>query len=188
MNYDDYNIAQKIAENNARMIKKGIPHSFLKREEALVDNFKLKETPLEKLEELYIFMNELYAFVGQYTPCRKGCNRCCYMEVAVSDVEAEYITKFTGIRQTPYMSEFEYLGTPCPFLEESGCSIYEHRPFVCRRHVALFDDSKWCRIDLADKYKFTQMRFSGIEDAYKYIVNTSRSTIIDIRQLFHVGP
>jgi hypothetical protein len=43
-------------------------------------------------------------------------------------------------------SEREVIGTPCPFLAGSECSIYEHRPFACRTHLSLDDDDLLCRL------------------------------------------
>ena len=32
------------------------------------------------------------------------------------------------------MEQYFRLGQPCPFLEEDGCGIYEHRPTICREY------------------------------------------------------
>ena len=34
--------------------------------------------------------------------------------------------------------------TPCPFLVNDACSIYEHRPFVCRNYVNMDQDPLLC--------------------------------------------
>ena len=42
--------------------------------------------------------------------------------------------------------------TPCPFLIEGECSVYEHRPFACRKHHSLDVDALFCRLDLPAEF------------------------------------
>lgn len=108
--------------------------------------------------DLRQFMKSAYALVdkmagtySEYVPCRKGCAHCCKVSVAVSLLEAVYITKMTGIEpitRSPKM--MRKAGTPkgtdyCPFLDRrtATCSIYEYRPLACRMFAAV-DDHKGC--------------------------------------------
>jgi len=189
---DDYKAAEKIARENFRKIASQLPRSLAIREEGIFKTLKLSvESPLGQLEQLYTLMDDLYSFFSQYTPCRKGCCYCCYIEVSVSSLEAEYIERKTGIKRVLNSGIREIRGTPCPFLDNGTCSIYQYRPFVCRRHNALFDNPRWCNLDLYDRYKFTQVRFSEVEKSYQLILVTSGSSLMDIRQLFqrrsHLG-
>ena len=43
-------------------------------------------------------------------------------------------------------AEHRVLGTPCPFLKQGECSVYEHRPFACRTHLSLDDDDLLCQL------------------------------------------
>jgi Fe-S-cluster containining protein len=188
LNYD-YQTARMVAEKNRDRIVSQMPADLARREDRLFTELSLsKESSLKKLEKLYIFMDELYAFIGKFIPCHKGCNHCCYIEVSISSLEAEYIESNLGIMGNPNFIKKEFFQTPCPFLEHGTCSIYKYRPFVCRRHLALFDNPKWCQLDLCDKYEFPQIMFTEVEKSYRFIVAVSRaSSLYDIRQLFSRG-
>jgi Fe-S-cluster containining protein len=183
---EDYEVAKTIADRNWDNIAGGMPSSLERKAERLFKSLSAgKGTLFQKLEKLYIFMDELYSFVGKFTPCKKGCSLCCYNEVFISLLEAEYIEKSRGITQSLNLDRKHFRGTPCPFLEDGACTIYNHRPFVCRRHVALFDNPKWCQFDVDDQYVFPQIRFSKVEESYAFIVVSSGDTsTYDIRQLF----
>jgi uncharacterized protein len=183
---DKYECAKKIADRNWDSIADEMPSILEQKAESLFQNLKTcHNTLFEKLDTLYTFMDELYTYVAKFTPCKKGCSLCCYNEVSVSLLEAEYIEKHTGIKQSVNLDINDFPGTPCPFLDNSACSIYEHRPFVCRRHVALFDDPVWCRYDVPTHYVFPHIRFSPVEESYAFIIVSSGTTsTCDIRQAF----
>jgi uncharacterized protein len=98
--------------------------------------------------------------------CRKGCDHCCHIPLTISKVEAELIGKATGRSpQTPItavrLADLDNDGaawqraqaelqaaapdTPCPFLVDHACSIYESRPLPCRILINLDDDELLCR-------------------------------------------
>jgi hypothetical protein len=80
--------------------------------------------------------------------CRAGCAQCCYLPVAISRVEADFIAEQTGTpaapveRSVPLRSRGP--GHPCPFLEGDQCSIYANRPIACRLHFNLDVDALLC--------------------------------------------
>ncbi len=178
----DYEAAQRVAAENRDRIKTLMPADLAGREKEICKRLSLsQESCLKKLEELYLLMDDIYAFVGKFTPCHKGCDACCHIEVSISSLEAEYIENKLGISQTRNLSRKSFLGTPCPFLRQSACSIYKYRPFACRRNVALFNNPEWCRLD----YRFTYIRFSQIEMSYLLIRHESGDiSFYDIRQFF----
>jgi uncharacterized protein len=53
--------------------------------------------------------------------------------------QLEYMPRITVLDATK-----KYFGQPCPFLENDRCSIYEHRPIICRLHHSFNDDSSQC--------------------------------------------
>lgn len=183
---DDYEVAKSVAEKNLDRIKMQMPPGLARTEERIYKRLSVsKESSLQKLGKLYILMDDLYAFVGKFTPCHKGCNYCCYINISISSLEAEYIEDNLRISQIRNLDKKDFRGTPCPFLDKGACSVYKYRPFVCRRHVALFDNPKWCQLDLCHKYEFTIIRFSEVEKSYHLIVSGSRDiSFYDIRQLF----
>lgn len=98
--------------------------------------------------------------------CRKGCDHCCHIPLTISKVEADVIGKAIG--RSPRkptaavrLAELEndiaaWQGaqaelqaaapdTPCPFLVDHACSIYESRPLPCRILINLDDDELLCR-------------------------------------------
>lgn len=84
--------------------------------------------------------------------CRSGCAHCCHQPVGITAIEA--ITIVEHLRQTLSEADLARVRArvadahekargaataarfstehPCPFLEESRCSIYDVRPLVCR--------------------------------------------------------
>lgn len=183
---DDYKTAKKVAEDNLNRIIDQMPSSLVRREGEIFAKLSVsKESYFKKLEALYAFLDDLYSFIGKFIPCRRGCDYCCYIEISISSLEAEYIESNLGIRRNLNYDKKEFFGTPCPFLDDSACSIYKYRPYVCRRHHALFDNPKWCQLDLCDKHTFPQIRCTEVDKSYHFIVMTSGAgSLYDIRQLF----
>jgi len=64
--------------------------------------------------------------------CGKGCSFCCLNPVrAVTADEVELLKLVdTGTRNP---------GKGCPFLIDNACSVYEHRPSVCRTLYVISD-------------------------------------------------
>jgi len=158
----------------------------LKKEEAnLVIRFsKHKGNSLTKLEALYDFMNKLYGFIKQYTPCKKSCSHCCYYEISLSEVEIQFIERSLKIKRSKNEYLGDFYGVPCPFLKNQVCSIYFHRPFVCRRHVILHNSSTYCHVDVANKHETLLPRFSEVDKVYEMIIlQENQSDIIDIKEI-----
>lgn len=183
---NDYELARRAAEKNRGRIISQIPPDLAQREETLFMRLSTSKGSFhEKLQKLYVFMDDLYAFIGKFIPCRKGCSDCCYIEVSISSLEAQYIENNLGVRQSPNLNRKDLFGSACPFLDNRTCSIYKYRPFVCRRHIALFDNPKWCHLDLCNKYSFPNITSTEIERSYIFILTSSGdSSCYDIRQLF----
>lgn len=113
---------------------------------------------------------------GERIHCRKGCSECCSQMFLITEVEAAYISravkKFSAGRRAvlrrrarEYLARREEilaqrsvpdewgalpppgLRLPCPALENGACSIYEHRPLICRKYgIPLFNPKKPERI------------------------------------------
>ncbi|MBO9667385.1 MAG: YkgJ family cysteine cluster protein [Bdellovibrio sp.] len=83
--------------------------------------------------------------------CQKGCSACCHMEVEVTSYEAEILKNLIQAghpidRERLKAQSQRSLQDPrwkqgprnpesqCIFLKDNACSIYEHRPVMCRRH------------------------------------------------------
>lgn len=85
--------------------------------------------------------------------CKAGCSHCCTMTTMLYRHEAVAIAKFSGrkmheLEMRPYdvahLIGTRYFGTPCPFLKNNRCSVYDVRPLVCRLHHSLNDDIAAC--------------------------------------------
>lgn len=87
---------------------------------------------------------------SEHAACKKGCDHCCYRLIPVSNVEAASIAghllesgqevdglieKLSAHRlqvQKLRADPVPAIRTPCPFLEQGACTIYEFRPWHCR--------------------------------------------------------
>lgn len=105
--------------------------------------------------------------IPEQSSCKRGCNSCCYLLVAISLMEAVYIADHlleneSWRVQLPELKKklreqadrIDALGgigngeavsspylrtrTPCVFLKKNGdCGIYRHRPATCRTYFVL---------------------------------------------------
>ncbi|WP_413560593.1 YkgJ family cysteine cluster protein [Bdellovibrio sp. HCB209] len=84
--------------------------------------------------------------------CRMGCSACCHMEVEVTSYEAEILKNLVesghpvdrarlqkqsqrSLQDPTWKQGPRNADSKCVFLgSEGACSIYEHRPVMCRRH------------------------------------------------------
>ncbi|MGZ8175684.1 MAG: YkgJ family cysteine cluster protein [Methylobacter sp.] len=184
---DKYKIEHNFATQNFDRVIESIPKPLVKKEDNLLKFFmKNKRNSSNKLKLLYDFMDNIYQYVNKNTPCKKSCNHCCYYNISVSELEIQYIESSNNIKRNQSHSIVsDFHGTPCPFLKEGCCSIYNSRPFVCRRHVSLGSSDNWCKVEVANKHEFPLLSFSEIDKSYDFLVNESGlNQRSDIRQLF----
>ncbi|THK41323.1 YkgJ family cysteine cluster protein [Methylophaga sp. SB9B] len=178
---------RRSAQDNLDRLTENIPSRLSEREDRFADKIEQSKTnPSKKLESLYLFMNELYGYASKYTPCKKGCSDCCHYSVTVSEVEIAHIEKYAKKkRRKEFLPKEDFHGSPCPFLKEGNCSIYEARPFVCRRHVVFTKTNTWCNPKISKDETFPLLRFSSINEAFDHIRQVSESfELYDIRQVF----
>jgi len=123
-----------------------------KRLRAVVNS---REPVWVRIRKVYALLDELTAFNEGHVACRKGCAHCCHVPVAVPQVEAEMIGMAIGRRpkkvaghrdEGHYASQAYGYHTPCPFLKDNQCSIYEHRPLACRKLVNADIDDLLCQL------------------------------------------
>lgn len=109
--------------------------------------------PRSKLPKLYALMEEVGALRAPHLACNAGCSFCCKtIPVEISDLEAKLIASVTGRtpaalppgRHTIPGNAPGRTNTPCPFLKDELCSIYEHRPYNCRSLGVVDRDSLTC--------------------------------------------
>lgn len=100
------------------------------------------------------------ALHGARIHCGPGCTECCHHVFAITEIEANEIAR--GVAALPVESRAvlrsraaQYVERrlvrgdrlACPVLEDGKCSLYEHRPLLCRKFgMPLFNPDKPGRI------------------------------------------
>lgn len=187
MNEHNVEVAQENERVGLSKVRLVLPNRLAEKENRLVEWYtRLKGNQRIKLLALYEFMAELYRPIASLTPCKKGCASCCYYPVSVSDDEIDIIERGTGRKRIKKLwPAGSFHGKPCPFLKKGECSIYDYRPFVCRRHLSLTKTPHWCHPDRANEAEFQQLRFSEVELVFKLILSEGApERPVDIRQVF----
>ena len=183
----EYENAHNIAENNQYSMLKVLPKKLIRQEDRFFEKIqRFKAEPIKKLEMLYSFMDELSKFISRFTPCKKGCSACCHYKVSVSHVEVRYIEKNSQFQRSINLAPSRnFHGEPCPFLKNDSCSIYEARPFACRKHHAFTPDAYWCEPKRSNDQHFPLLSLTNVDKAFKIIREESNSEQpYDIRQFF----
>lgn len=185
----DPQVARRNAEGNFQRLIAQIPRSVQAREERLLA--EITATPgsaLKKLRHLHRTTDELFAEVAPFVACRRKCNACCHYNVHLYPLEAELIQKHTGnARSKNNFPPHDFTGTPCVFLKEGECSIYDARPMACRKHVALTNSAYWCAPERSESIRLPMANFSQVNSAFEYIIEKDgRHQFSDIRQVFEV--
>lgn len=94
--------------------------------------------------------------------CKNECSYCCYMDVDVFPSEILAINRMIEKRsiRLNYTKENP---SPCPFLKDKKCQIYNIRPAVCRKYYVV-GDLKNCiiRTDKVIEVKIIAMPLSEI--------------------------
>ena len=187
MDNDKYQNAVRAAKTNFANFEKTVPESIKEREKTLFARIsKSKGNPITKLKRLYSEMEVIYSYLSKFSICKSGCDSCCHQEIALSELEVEYILKNTKAKRKKVEIALDTPNAPCPFLKNHKCSIYAYRPFLCRRHLSIADSSRWCEQDVCHDYEFPHINFSGVDESYGYIfTNNSKAQLHkDIRQVF----
>ncbi|EHR1005848.1 YkgJ family cysteine cluster protein [Vibrio parahaemolyticus] len=176
--YIDKNTERKLPE---------IPKNLLAESRTLQGKLdEYDEDPFMKLERVYGFLNSFGEFAKTFSVCSKGCSACCQNDVLITTLEANYIAKKTDYKVKRKFRLSKNNRTPCPFLKEGSCSIYQYRPFNCRTLYTL-DDPKYC--DTSEKHQLYGLRGGeGIPliHQYKNYVNrlNANRRSADIRDFF----
>jgi Fe-S-cluster containining protein len=187
MDGKQYRKAYDFAKSNFTKFETTLPDSIKERESVLFKRISnSKGNNMTKLKILYSEMDKIYLHLNEITACKKGCYYCCFQEIAISELEVEFILKNTKAKRKKAANKAFNPEDPCSFLKSHKCSIYAHRPFLCRRHVSIADSSRWCERDVSNKFEFPLINFSEVDKSYAYLLtNSSRGNLHkNIRQIF----
>lgn len=180
--------AQAISKKNLYKVIDTLPAALKHRENEFFERIKAsKLSNLKKLEMLYSFMDLLFKHVHKYTPCKKRCSSCCFYDVTISEIEIEYIERRNrkAKRKKGGLKKGRGHGTPCVFLRNDLCTIYESRPYLCRRHVMLTPNSSWCIADSSLNIEFDLITFTELDKSYEFILSSGGSQeLLEIRDVF----
>jgi Fe-S-cluster containining protein len=155
--------------------------------------------PFKVLEAIYEYTERVFQHKVGLVACRKGCSYCCHTQVAISKLEADYISNKTAVpvQPLPPTATQDLLagswGTdrskPCPFLLNSECSIYEYRPLACRFHVNFEPTNEICTFEAEDKIEGLlidrKTSFPALDRTFFDVSNAwAAGVYADIRQFF----
>jgi Fe-S-cluster containining protein len=180
-----------VSQQRLSAFVESLPEDLLAEEDALpVALAKLNAAPRTKLQKVYRLLGRVGAKTAGFVACGKGCSDCCKMNVTISDIEAKQIAALTERRTTELKESVthdhnEFLGLACPFLDDDICSIYEHRPFACRKHFNFDVTAYWCHPSRSLTVEIRLLGLSGVDTAYQQIIQSRGNPILaDIRDFF----
>ncbi len=157
---------------------------------------KMNARPVIKLVEVLNTADKIFDHAGKFAACARGCGHCCHVSVPITEFEAHYMGDKLGIKplevkqsKRPDLKKFGS-DTPCPFLKEGECSIYEVRPLTCRMHMNFDVDNYWCLHENWQKpeAEIPRPTIQPLEDAYHQLMSQTKQQIVaDIRDFFPNG-
>jgi Fe-S-cluster containining protein len=138
--------------------------------------------------------------------CHAGCDGCCYQQFTVFPVEAHHLAQaVTELAPEVRQHLLERLQQPdpwrmidppppCVLLEHGRCSLYDHRPLICRIHGFPISSTMIERPDSAQRdccpLNFTAVPLPDIVPQAVYNLDLVNQTLVAINHLFvqQAGP
>lgn len=95
--------------------------------------------PAQKIINKYLMLREevdtacisLHKIHSNYTCCKQGCDECC-MNFRLLPIE--FYSILFSVKEEKNMNLNDINSESCPFMIKHSCSIYQHRPIICRSH------------------------------------------------------
>lgn len=179
------------AELRRSKFQEAIPKELNEREDAIRKVLSRENSSSRsKLKKVYNLMNEIIEVAKPFTACGKGCSDCCNQNVMISETEAKFITEAISTQPIQLESsiihdEKKFLGVACTFLKNNACSIYDVRPYTCRKHLSFDEDAYLCHPSRSIEHKSPMIVFSEAEGAMTDIGRyVSGGVFADIRDFF----
>jgi uncharacterized protein len=180
-----------LAESRRAAFLAAVPKSLLDREDAITGEVTRENASARsKLKRVYRLMDEISAYRVEHVACRRACSACCRMNITITALEAEAISAASGraaarVSGTIAHPQDKFVGSPCPFLTEDECSIYENRPLSCRKHASYFTTEKWCTLPYLNTIQAPLVKFGGLDEALS-VLSVKKGAVVfaDIRDFF----
>ena len=163
--------------------------------ESLRQQLRLAQTPAvpaaAKVIRLRHIAGQWSTVFSSKTACSSGCSHCCHLAVMVPRSEAKLMAKVMGIKVTEPAAVLDlegandamaYLGVPCTFLVDNRCSIYDHRPMMCRTLVNMDSVDTLCRIVKGVDVPVPYLNTLEMKAYFAYLTQTEQ--FADIREWF----
>lgn len=169
--------------------------SQIEKEAFKAQNFAMvaqREKGARKIVWLRRLAGVLESAVGNRAACATGCSHCCNILVLITAPEARQIARETGAsfmepKTYGVRHNDQYIGTPCPFLQDNRCSIYESRPYACRVHYNLDRDGLLCTLVKGETIRVPYLDTTMWHAAYLHAVSPKMEDTADIREFFPHG-
>jgi len=187
-------------ENRIKFVFDTIEDRFKQNSHELMYKFmdltRADDSRESKIFKLNQFADIFVAMVEDLYACKLGCSKCCYQRIPLSQTEANIIASKTSTAAVQLAADFQMKGvyeydqtTPCTFLKNGSCSIYEHRPFACRKHINLDIDNLLCEFENWETLPnnpnlvvFPQLQFAPLLEAHSALCENDICG--DIRDFF----
>ena len=93
------------------------------------------------IKELDVKLANYFELHKAYIHCKPGCSACCEKgDYPLTSIELEYLMQgyiaLDNITKQVVQQNINSMkkGGACPFLVDKKCSVYAHRPIICRVH------------------------------------------------------
>ncbi len=156
---------------------------------------QLSARPVIRLKEVLNTADQIFDHAGKFAACARGCGHCCHVSVPITEFEARYMGDNLNIEPVALKQSIRHdlkefsTHTPCPFLKNGECSIYEVRPLTCRMHMNFDRDNYWCLHENWQKSEAEIPRptIQPLIDAYHMVISNTKPIMADIRDFFPQG-
>ena len=156
---------------------------------------QISARPVIRLKEVLNTADQIFDQAGKFAACARGCGHCCHVSVPITQFEANYMGENLGIKPVELKQSVKHelteygSHTPCPFLKQGECSIYEHRPLTCRMHMNFDVDNYWCLHENWQKpeAEIPRPTIQPLIDAYHTVISSVAPIMGDIRDFFPNG-
>lgn len=148
-----------------------------------------------KLKAVLHTADQIFDHAGKFAACARGCGHCCHVSVPITVAEAQVMGQQLGVRPVEITRSIRHelseygSHTPCPFLKNGECSIYESRPLTCRMHMNFDVDNYWCLHENWNKpeAEIPRPTIQPLIEAYHRLADNTQPIVADIRDFFPNG-